>query len=642
MEKVKVSEIREKFPMYGDLSDDQLLIALRKKYYSDIPANKFYSNIDYDTERERLNKELVGSMSTGEKLLAGAGKSFDDLLTTAKMAGAGVMDFVSPREKQLSNLVTGKEPKSRYQELKEQAQEDARLAKPLMDSSAGAWGKGLTDAALTFVPGLGAANKIRQGVQASARVLPQAAAAFTRGVAPYAGAAGSGALIGAATSPEDMSGGATTGALAGTAGEAGGRVLSAAYSGAKAAVEPLWQSGRERILKRTFDRFATDPAKVRAAAANPVEYVPGVTPTLAEATLDPGIAQLQRGAASASNDVASALAQSRGQQFAGYKGVLDDLAGNDGRMEFFTAARNTAADDLYGQARAAGLQPTREANQLMKELMQRPSVQQAMADARGLALEKGIKIDNPAGSVEGLQFVKKALDGQIGAARTSGNTELAGALKDTQEKLLSYLDMASPAHGEARRTFAAMSRPVNQMAVAQQLRNTALPPLTDFSEGSLARVNANSYANALRNADATARKATGLKGATMDSVMDPAQMAQINGIGQDMARYAAAQELARVPGSPTAQYLGAQNVVRQFLGPLGIPQSAADSMVGRLAAGLMGLPFKVTQSQTEQLLAKALTDPKIAAKIMSARDPKTIAEILRPYAAQAAIQADTE
>lgn len=621
MDKIKVSEIREKFPMYGDLSDDQLLISLRKKYYSDIPANKFYSNIDYDTERDRLNKELVGSMSTGEKLLAGAGKSFTDIGRSAKrlanMAGIGSYDEAA-------------------------AKADEALDKPLMDTTAGSWGKGLTDAALTFVPGLGAANKITQGVQAGARLLPRAVGAVTRGAAPYVGAAGSGALIGAATSPEDMSGGATTGALAGTAGEVGGRVLSAAFSGGKAAVEPLWQAGRERILKRTLDRFATDPAKVRAAAANPVEYVPGVTPTLAEATMDPGIAQLQRGAASASTDVASALAQARGQQFAGYRGVLDDLAGNDGRMEFFTNARNAAADELYGKARASGLQPTREANQLMKELMQRPSVQRAMSDARNLALEKGIKIDNPAGSVEGLQFVKEALDGQIGAAKTSGDGKLASALKDTQDKLLAYLDIASPAHGEARRTFAAMSQPVNQMAIGQQLRNTALPALTDFSNGTLSRVNANSYANALRNADVTARKATGLKGATMESVMDPAQMAQINGIGQDMARYAASQELARVPGSPTAQYLGAQNVVRQFLGPLGIPQSAADSMVGRLASGLMGLPFKVTQSQTEQLLAQALTDPKIAAKIMAAKDPKTIAEILRPYAAQAAIQADTQ
>lgn len=642
MDKIKVSEIREKFPMYGDLNDDQLLIALRKKYYSDIPPSRFYNNIDYDTERERLNKDLVGSMSTTDRLLAGAGKSFNDLLTTAQMGGAAVMDFVSPREKKLSNLVTGQDPKSRYQELKEQAQEDARLSRPLMDTSAGAWGKGLTDAGLTFVPGLGAANKIKEGVQVAARVLPKAASMFTRGAAPYVGAAGSGALIGAATSPEDMSGGATTGALAGTAGEAGGRVLSAAYSGGKAALEPLWQSGRERILKRTLDRFATDPAKVRAAAANPVEYVPGVTPTLAEATMDPGIAQLQRGAASGSSDVASALAQSRGQQVAGYRSVLDDLSGNDGKREFYDTMRNKAADDLYGQAYADGLSMTTNLEKQVGELMQRPSIQAAMVNAQRLAREKGMNLDNPGGSVAGLHYVKKSLDDMISAAKRAGNNNEASALIETQGNLVDFLRQASPKYGEALDTFKSMSRPINQMDVGQTLRDKALPALTDLGDGSLARVNANSYANALRNADTTARKATGMTGAKMDSVMDPAQMDQITGIGKDMARYASAQELARVPGSPTAQYLGAQNVVRQFLGPLGIPQSAADSMIGRITTGLMGFPFKMTQSQTEQLLARALTDPKTAAKIMSAKDPKTIAEILRPYAAQTAIQMDTQ
>lgn len=616
MDKIKVSEIREKFPMYGDLNDDQLLIALRKKYYSDIPAARFYGNIDYDTERDRLNKDLVGSMSTTEKLLAGAGKSFVDLGRSAKrvanMVGIGDYDEAA-------------------------AKADEALDKPLMNTSAGAWGKGLTDAGLMFVPGLKGAQAITKGVQATGRMLPKASGAFNA-VAPYVGAAGTGGVIGAITTPDDMSGGATTGALAGTAGEVGGRVLSAAYGGAKAAVEPLWQSGRERILKRTIDRFATDPNKVRAAAQKPVEYVAGVKPTLAEATMDPGIAQLQRGAAASSPDVASALAEARGRQFAGYKGVLDDLAGNDGRMEFFTSARNAAADDLYGQARAAGLKSSKALDAQAGQLMKKPVVQEAIVEARRKALNEGVDIGDPSGSVKGMQYIVRAIDDKISAAGVDDKR----VLMNVKDEILGYLEQASPKFMEARDTFKQMSRPINQMNVAQQLRNTALPALTDFSEGSLARVNANSYANALRNADATARKATGLKGATMESVMDPAQMAQINGIGQDMARYAGAQELARVPGSPTAQYLGAQNVVRQFLGPLGIPQSAADSMVGRLVSGVMGFPFKMTQSQTEQLLARALTDPATAAKILAAKDPKTIVEILRPYAAQTAIQMDTQ
>lgn len=619
MDKIKMSEIRAKFPMYGDVSDQQLLSAVRSRYYSDIPFNQFVDSVDFDTERERLQKQMIDGMSTGERFMAGMGKSLSDVgrfgKRVANMVGIGNYDQAA-------------------------AARDAELDKPLLDTTAGKVGKFAGDVALTALPGYRAAQGVTRGVQAAGAMLPRASAAINV-AAPFVGATAAGAGTGAILSPEDISAGAGTGALAGMAGEVGGRVLSAAYGGAKAAVEPLTQAGRERVLKRTLERFSSDPTKVRQLAQNPVEFVPGYTPTLAEATMDPGIAQLQRGAAATSNDVASALADARGRQVAAYRSALDDLAGNDGRREFFDAARKTTADQLYGRARAEGLQMTPELEARAAQLLQRPSIQSAMKQARSLAKEKGIDISNAGGSVQGLQYVKEVLDDRIGSAVRAGNDKTAAALRDTQEQLLSFLDDASPAFGEARRTFQQMSRPINQMDVGQALRDTALPAITDINP-SMARVNANAYANALRNSDQVARRATGLRSATMESVMDPAQMQTVQNIGKDMSRYAQAQELARVPGSPTAQYLGAQNVLRQFMGPLGLPQSAADSMLGRVAAGLLNLPFKMTQSQTEQLLGRALTDPQTAAKIMQAKDPRTIAELLRPYAAQAAIQLDTQ
>lgn len=623
MEKIKLSSIREQFPMYGDLGDDQLLIALRKKYYADIPSAQFYSRIDYDTQRDKLNKELTDSMSTTDRLFAGAGKSMTDIYRSGK---------------RLANMVGI----GNYNEAAAKA--DQELDKPLMDTTAGKVGKYGTDLALTFVPGLKGQQLITEGVKTGARVLPRAVQATTRAVAPYAGAAGSGAVLGALTSPEDMGEGAKFGAIAGGAGEAAGRVLSAAYKGGKAAFEPLTEQGRNRVLKRTLERFATDPSKLRDPALIPTDVtVPGRLPqlapgTLAEMTMDPGIAQLQRGAASASPDVASALAEARGRQVAGYKGVLDELAGNDGKREFFDAARDGAANQLYRKAEAEGLSMTTPLEGQMADLMKRPSIKTAIQQARNLAAEKGIDITGQEGSVQGLHFVKKALDGMIGEAKRSGNDTMTGALRDTQQNLLDFLRQASPGYSEALDTYKAMSRPINQMDIGQTLRDKAIPALADLSDGSLARVNANSYANALRNADATAASATGMRGAKMANVLDPDQLRAVEGIGEDMARYAASQELGRVPGSPTAQYLGAQNVIRQFLGPLGIPQSAADSMIGRVTTGLLGFPFKLTQSQTEQLLARALTEPGVAAKIMSTTDPKTIAEILQPYAAQLAVQ----
>ena len=65
-EKIKLSSIRNTFPMYSDLSDDQLLMALRKKYYPDIPPGKFYSRIDYDTQKI----DPTEGMSKTDKVLA--------------------------------------------------------------------------------------------------------------------------------------------------------------------------------------------------------------------------------------------------------------------------------------------------------------------------------------------------------------------------------------------------------------------------------------------------------------------------------------------------------------------------------------------------------------------------------------------
>lgn len=646
--KIKMSEIRDKFPMYADVSDEQLLSAVHKKFYNDLPIGNFLNAVDFDTERERAKQELLGSMSTTEKVLAGAGKSFADIGRSAEKVGAYVGDFFSPRQMTLSNLVKGDKPKSRVEELQQQLDEQARLDEALMSSTAGKVGNVIGDLALTAVPGYRLQQGLTRGAAAAASMLPRAAAAVTRGAAPYIGAAGSGAAVGAATTPSDMAGGAGMGALAGGVGEAGGRVLSAAYQGAKAAIDPLTEAGRQRVLKRTLERFATDPNKLRDPSLIPSNVtVPGRMPqlapgTLAEATMDPGIAQLQRAAGTASPDVASALQQARGQQVASYRNILDELAGNDGKRAFYEADREAVANQLYSQARAEPLQMTQQLQGQVNALMKRPSIQSAIVEAKRLAKEKGVNIADPKGSTTGLMYVDKALGDQIESAMRAGNGNLASALKNTQDELRSFLDQAAPAYGAARRTYQEMSAPINQMAIGQELRNKAIPALDDLSNNALARVNANSYANALRNADKTAAQATGLRSAKMGSVLDPDQMRAVQGIGEDMARYASVQEMARAPGSPTAQYLGAQNIIRQMLGPLGLPQSAADSMAGRIAASVMSFPFRITQSQTEQLLARALTEPGVAAKIMAAKDPKTIAEILRPYAAQAAIQMDIQ
>jgi len=112
---IKMSEVRAKFPMYSDVPDDQLLIALRKKYYSDIPSGRFFSMVDFDTERQRLQQGVLDDMSGTQKVLANIGAGMTDLSTGVR---------------QLYTDMTGTEAEkaAMRQEVEDKRKRDAALA----------------------------------------------------------------------------------------------------------------------------------------------------------------------------------------------------------------------------------------------------------------------------------------------------------------------------------------------------------------------------------------------------------------------------------------------------------------------------------------------------------------------------------
>jgi len=560
----------------------------------------------------------VGQMGTVERLAGGAKHAWD----RAALGLKGLVTDLTPEDKAL--IAQGK-------------------AFVSQGGAAANVGNIAGDVAIGAVPAMRAQQLVARG----ASVLPRALAMITSN--PVSSAAIGGGATAAALTPENRGEAAALGAAGGALGEVGGRVASGLYSGGKALVEPFYQSGRERILKRSLERFATDPNAVRAAAANPQVLVPGAMPTLAETTMDPGIAQLQRGAAAASPDVASALAESNKQRIGAYKSVLNDLAGDETRRQAADTARETAASKLYGEAYAqnprANLTP--ELGVEIKELMQRPSIKAAMEDARQLALEEGkIKLwkdfrssTDPAsdGSIAGMHYIKKVLDGRIGEAVRSGNNVQARALQDTQAKLLNVIETLAPSYAQARAQYRELSKPINQMDVGQALSDRLFPALSNYSDD-LARTRGETYAKALEDSKQMVRKATGLNNADLGTVLTPQQLANVQGIAKDIARNTAAAELARVPGSPTAQYLAAGNVMRGIGGPVGMPQGFVDSMLGQTVNKVLNMGLAIPEQQLQRMLGQALTDPRTAAQIMAAKDPKTVIELLRPYFAPASSQ----
>ena len=99
-----------------------------------------------------------------------------------------------------------------------------------------------------------------------------------------------------------------------------------------------------------------------------------------------------------------------------------------------------------------------------------------------------------------------------------------------------------PGYTEAQKKFAELSKPINQMEVADFLKSK----MTNALRGE-EKLSPTSFANALENAPGTIKKATGMpRYENLSDVLNPEQIKVIEGIRTDLAKRAAAEEQAIV------------------------------------------------------------------------------------------------
>lgn len=500
-------------------------------------------------------------MSGFDLFRAGAGKAMFDLYRGAKQR----VGLQSPEE-------TG---------------EQRKTDTPLMNTSAGTAGNVAGNMAL-FAP-----------------------TAAVPGASSVLGSAGLGALAGF-FQPTTSSGELMDNTLKGGGAAAGLTALARAAPMLKGAfVDPFMGRGQERIALAALARFAKDPEALKSM--NITELVKGSRPSLAEVTGDPGIAQLQRGAQAKLPEVASAFADARTQRLAARKEALAKVAGDEGEKEFFQAARDATAERLYGEAYRTPINPKKLTPELqgeIKELMDRPSMKEAVKRSYDLAREEGLTLKEGEGDyVRRLHYTKKALDEQIEKAHDQPS--LQRALLNTKDKLIGVIDQVSPKYAKARAQYEADSKPISRMEIGGYLRDKLLPALNEFGTE---RYRPEDFAKALRDGDAMARKATGFKGARLADILTQEQQTALKSIAEDVGREAAAAERAKVPGSPTGQYLAAANLIRQIAGPLGLPESWVETTIGKTLAHWTSLPMRVAEERVAGKLGEMLAIPKAAAE----------------------------
>jgi len=479
------------------------------------------------------------------------------------------------------------------------------------------------------------AGKVGAAVGAGMTAVP---AAFVPGANTVLGSALAGAGIGAlqpTASNESALMQAGVGGLGGAAGQAIGRAIPVALKGM---VSPLFRQGQEGVVSETLSRASgMAPDKLAAALRQGnKQLVPGSIPTAAEAAANPGLASLEL-AAAAEPAVKNVV---RGQQMSNMGarlGVLNDMAKTEPWREQMRGVRGLMSEQLYKQAMDSGIDPgaARALAPQIKSLIERLPAG-SLEKARDLARQAGISIDDPAGSVKGLQYLKWVIGDRLkGVGQGALQGEERRVTTQTLADLNTILEKLNPQFQQANKAFASWSKPINAAETAQALKDKLVPSLMDFAEtGNVpTRVRAQSFADALRNAPATIQKATGQRGRELTDVMGNVDAGRVSAVAQDLARRASTEDMAKTVGSTTAQNLAARSAMRRVAGPLGMPETWGE---GTAALSTFGRPLswgygKFVEPGVQDTLARALADPAFAASILSRAPSKATKDVIQLY-----------
>lgn len=476
------------------------------------------------------------------------------------------------------------------------------------------------------------------------KAIPATAAMLVPGGQSLAGSIATGAALGAAepaVDGESVLKNAAFGGAGGAAGYGAAKLVGGAVNAVKAAAQPFYEKGQNAIAGSAVKKAAGTEADLDAAIQalkSTKSAVPGVELTAGQASGNAGIAALERAASATDPVVTKAFADRMTAQNAARVSMLEDMAGTNGARDFFAADRDAVANQLYKKAFDAGIDAdalTPAMRGQITQLMKRPSIQTAIQGAKQLAAEDGMKLTDMT-SIEGMHYMKQALDDQISSSVRTGTDTLTSKLMGTKQKLLNLMDTLSPAYGEARKTFAEMSKPISQMDVAQEIADKSIAPLTG-------NLQPNAFAKNI--SDSVAKRATGFSGASLENTMTPEQLAGLDAIKEDLARSVFAQNAGRGAGSDTVQKLAYSNMLSSMKVPEFVRSFAPSQVIGNVAGRAADAAYGRANRELSSKLAESLLDPNATARMVSdavraAENSMTVSNVagaVAPYSGAAGI-----
>lgn len=374
----------------------------------------------------------------------------------------------------------------------------------------------------------------------------------------------------------------------------------------RSTVSPFTGKGVDQAVGTVLRGSALHPERLGIPGPS---AVPGVSRTLAEETLDPGIAQLQRTVAARRG---AEFDQMRRVNNAARSEALGGIAGDRAAMDEAVRARSTAANPLRRDAmRGDKVDTTRIVSQLERlanTQKGRSAVQDGLRKVGELLRsDKPIPVseaDNVRGTIGDM------LDGKFGgdnAAALKGSRLLMMA----KNQLDRTLAKQAPAYGQYIEAYKQGSKPINRMQLGETLLDSGTGPTIDGTTGAY-QILPGQFGRQVKDLDRAAVRATGFNKAKASDILGEQDFATIGAINDDLSRQVFADTAARGAGSDSFQKFMTRGDI------LGAVQELGFSVPG---SGLLRMLGKAGTDRVNARLAEALANPAEARRILEQATP---------------------
>ena len=286
---------------------------------------------------------------------------------------------------------------------------------------------------------------------------------------------------------------------------------------------------------------------------------------------------------------------------------IREIGGTPGKLAKAQASRAEISQRYYDRAWDAVIKPDNKLNRILDNKF----AEKAIGEAKELARAEGVSPDDvfkPHNLTKFLHDVKIGIDKQLSMTGNDAlNKAQSRSANSIKKELVGWLKNKNIQYDQARDIYRDLSIPIDQMKVGQLLEQKLTAPL----EG---KERAAAFANALRDAPATLKKATGQKlNKELADILSAEDVQKLQGVRGELADVAKAQALGS-KGTQAARKLTGILDPQQLPGTLNRAVLVTNNILKRTGS--------IRKEATMDEVSRLFQDPQSMRRLLSRATPE--------------------